>query len=227
MKRISFFIKKIIPFVRARYAPRGARLSFAGSGEDLIIDDLLKKYKISTPTYIDIGAYHPVFGNNTYYFYRKGLFGVMVEPNTHQYELIKKKRPRDICINAGVGTTVSESDFYLFDRDTRNTFSAKEALAWEKSSGNKPEIKKMKIINLERIIKEYLNGQTPDLVSIDTEGYEMEVLRGLNWKIKPRVFCIEVISSSNEENVEVFKFMNDKGYKVVGRTMFNAIFCLN
>ena len=36
------FVKRVIRFIRARYAPRGARMSFAGSGEDLIIADLFK-----------------------------------------------------------------------------------------------------------------------------------------------------------------------------------------
>ena len=221
---ISAFLKRGFNFLKARYAPRGARISFSGSGEDLIISDLLKEKGISKVSYIDIGAYHPVFGSNTYYFYKHGGHGVLVEPNADMCKKIRDKRSRDICINAGVGKEDGEADFYMFERATRNTFSKDEARAWEKLSGNKALIRKHHIISLNTIIRNHCAGKVPDLVSIDTEGYEVDILSGFNWSRRPKVFCIEVSSSSGNENLGVYELMEEHGYKLVSKTNVNSIF---
>src|SRR5580693_625305 len=68
------------PLSPGRLLPPYAHLSFAQQGEDLIAEDLLHWFKISKPTYLDIGANDPIHNNNTYLFYTKGARGVLVEP---------------------------------------------------------------------------------------------------------------------------------------------------
>lgn len=218
------FFHRLINFIKARYAPRGAQHSFSGAGEDLIIADIFKKFGIKKPKYIDVGAHHPVFGNNTYYFYGNGGRGVLVEPNASMCEKIRTKRPKDICISAGVGGADGEADFYSFMRDTRSTFSPVEAGAWEELSGDKPSVSKKEIVSLNTLISKHLDGGCPDLISIDTEGYEVEILSRFSWSCRPKVFCIEMTSSSGGENSEVYEIMKAHGYSLVGRTLVNAIF---
>ncbi|OHA88810.1 MAG: hypothetical protein A2741_00410 [Candidatus Zambryskibacteria bacterium RIFCSPHIGHO2_01_FULL_43_27] len=226
---ISAFLKRGFNFIKARYAPRGARISFSGSGEDLIMYDFLANKGIDNFSYIDIGAHHPFFGNNTYLFYRKGGRGVLVEPNSIQYREILRVRGRDKCLNVGVGRENGESAFYTFSRNTRNTFSQSEAHAWEAKSGEKAKVEKRKIFSLDYIIENFCVN-IPHIISIDTEGYEVEVLSGFSWKKRPLLFCIEVIASSgsifDSENVDnpVYKIMEDQGYKLIAKTPVNAIF---
>ncbi len=220
------FVKRAIRFIRARYAPRGARLSFAGSGEDLIIADLFKHLGVKKPTYIDIGAYHPVYGSNTYYFYRLGSRGVLVEPNSQMCLKSRSARPRDVCIDAGVGRDDGSIDFYSFTRDTRNTFSKEEALSWQKTSGEVPTISKKKVVSINKLINDFFPDSSPDLVSIDTEGYELEILNGFDWSSMPKVFCIETVSSSGINNDEVSVLMGKHGYRLVGKTKVNEIYAI-
>ena len=49
-----------------------AKVSYAQSGEDLILDGICDFLKIEKPTYLDIGAADPIDGNNSYLFYKKG-----------------------------------------------------------------------------------------------------------------------------------------------------------
>ena len=49
-----------------------SQLSYAQSGEDLILAHLFYKLNIAKPTYLDIGANHPSFISNTYFFYLRG-----------------------------------------------------------------------------------------------------------------------------------------------------------
>lgn len=213
------FFEKIIPFIKARYAPRGARQYFSESGEDIVMNNILRKFGVKKVFYIDIGANDPIFGNNTCLFYRAGGQGVLIEPNPALCQKIENKRPRDVCVNAGVGRSDSEADFFSFpNRSTRSTFSKAQAEAWEKSSGHKAYIQKQKILSLDTIINEYCHGRVPDLVSIDAEGFDEEILLGFNWSKRPKIFCIE------NQNGNIVPLMQKQGYKLSAQIFQNAIF---
>ena len=213
-------LQRIMPFMKARFAPKGARISFSQYGEDLIIKNILKKEGIKDITYIDIGTHHPYFGNNTYLFYKSGGKGVLVEPNSEMCKVIENKRPRDICLNAGAGSQDGEADFYEFKQSTRNTFSKANAEEQEKRVGENSEVKKRKIIPLNTIVDEYFKDKDISFVSIDAEGLDFDILSSFNFSKRPKVFCIE----SNTEDHRVDNFMKEKGYKCVAQIFQNAIF---
>jgi len=225
---VKTFFVRLGRFFRARYAPRGARQSFSGSGEDIIISDILTSLKVKNILYVDVGAHHPVFGNNTYLFYRSGEQGVLVEPNPTLCKIILKKRPRDICLSVGVGKENGEGVFFTFSHNTRNTFSLDEARAWEEQSGEKAKEEKRKIFSLDYIIDTYCS-RTPDIVSIDTEGYDFEILSGYSWKKRPKIFCIEVVASSGVQDLNngeenIYSLMKKNGYTLTAQTPINVIF---
>jgi len=224
MKNKPFFTR-LFKFFKVRYTPRGAQFSFSGEGEDLIVKNIFSKLKIDKVFYIDVGAHHPVYGNNTYLFYINGGQGILVEPNKILCEEIRNKRPRDICLNSGVGSTDDEADFFSFKRNTRNTFSKKEAEAWEKLSGDKAKIVKQRIISLNSIINDHCTDLTPDFISIDTEGFEYEILMGFNWQIRPKIFCLEIVSSSKNINYSnLDSLMTKNGYVLCAKTIVNSIY---
>jgi FkbM family methyltransferase len=210
-------LKKILPFIKARFAPRGARQIFSQYAEDIIMLDILKKKGIHRPSYIDIGAHHPIFGNNTYLFYRAGGDGVLVEPNPEMCRIAEKKRPRDTVVNAGAGARDGEADFYMFSQSTRSTFSKEQAREWEFTSGQKPTVEKKRIISLDSIFRDYCTGGAPDIVSIDAEGLDAEIIGGLSWKARPKIFCIESDGALDA-------LMKQHGYELKARIFQNSIF---
>ena len=49
--------------------PLPGKLSYAQQGEDIVLWQMLRgALGIERPTYLDIGAHHPVFNTNTFYF---------------------------------------------------------------------------------------------------------------------------------------------------------------
>ncbi|MHB1316568.1 MAG: FkbM family methyltransferase, partial [Minisyncoccota bacterium] len=78
-------------------------VSYSQNGEDIIINTLSTFLKITKPTYIDIGAFHPKNLNNTLLFFKKGSHGINIEPNEEMYKLFQKQRRGDINLNVGVG----------------------------------------------------------------------------------------------------------------------------
>lgn len=214
------FFRKAIRFLRARYAPRGARQSFSQAGEDLVIDTIFAKRNISKPFYIDIGAHDPIFGNNTYLFYRAGGKGVLIEPNLSYTEKIKSKRPKDICINAGVGGEDGEREFFAFKRSTRSTFSKEQAEDWQKQSGQKPTVEKKRILSLNTIVRDFVKENEIDMLSIDTEGLDVEILESYNWSKRPKIICVEY----QEDEGKIMGIMKDHGYMLVAKIFQNAVF---
>src|SRR5919106_1421865 len=69
--------------------PPGAHVSYAQAGEDLVVNFIFESLKARTISYLDIGAYDPVYLSNTYYFYRRGHRGVLVEPNVAMCEKLR------------------------------------------------------------------------------------------------------------------------------------------
>ncbi len=209
--------KKLWPFLKARFAPRGARQIFSQYAEDIIMLDILKKQGITRPSYIDIGAHHPIFGNNTYLFYRAGGTGVLVEPNPEMCHIAEKKRPRDTIVNAGAGGRDGEADFYMFSQSTRSTFSKEQAREWEFTSGQKPTVTKRQILSLDSIFATYFKNEAPHIVSIDAEGLDAEIVSGLSWKVRPKIFCIESDGALDD-------IMKSHGYELKARIFQNSIF---
>jgi FkbM family methyltransferase len=197
-------------------------ISFSQSGEDLIIKKAFEELGIKNPSYIDVGCHHPIFGNVTYLSYKNDSKGVVIEPNNKLCNIIQQKRSKDICINGGVGNNDGEDDYYSFKRDTRNTFSKQQADEWKSQSGQEYKIEKIKVYSLNSIINKYFYNKTPDLISLDTEGYEEKILSSFNWDYKPKIFCIE---SAGRKDVLNSLFIA-KGYSVYAETPANTIFKL-
>jgi FkbM family methyltransferase len=228
---LSRFARKCISgvyVVRAKAQP-----SFSQVGEDVIINYLFRQLRIERPSYLDIGANFPVVGNNTYFFYNKGCRGVCIEPDPELYDKIRKARPGDTVINAGVGLNGNvTADLYIFPHPYTgwNTFSKSEAENKEKETGVKPrEIRPTPLKTINEVIAAHFKP-CPNFLSIDVEGLDLEILRSLDYtKYRPEVICAETTSfsvSHKEEKIEeIGRFLATKGYFAYADTFVNTIFC--
>lgn len=203
--------------------------SFSQSGEDVIIDFIFYQLGIRKPSYLDIGAHHPSYLSNTYYFYQKGSSGLCIEPDPTLYQEIKKKRPRDICLNIGIGSRKDLKNFYLMDESTLNTFSKKEAETYQRYHGNQIlKIVKIPMLPINKVIKNYLVNH-PNFVSIDTEGMDFEIIKSFDLSEKrPEVFCIETLIQTGNKSFrkveEIIKHMKHHDYFIYADTLINTIF---
>lgn len=181
--------------------------SYAQCGEDLIALELLKDIKKGT--YLEIGAYHPKVFSNTYLFYKKGWRGTVVEPNERMARLYESSRSEDKVIVAGIS---KESDYYVFQEATRNTFDKQTAVSYQQSGNKLLRVEKKKTIQLGEVLKKNV-----DLLSIDTEGLDGEIVKALvKTKIRPKVIIVE-----GEGAGEV---LEKGGYTLVGKTPYSLIY---
>lgn len=208
------------------------KISFSQSGEDLIIDFLFNAIGITYPTYIDIGAHHPFYLNNTAIFYQRGCRGINVEPDPNLFPLFEKYRSFDKNLNLGVSDETGLLDFYIINVPTLNTFSKSDALTYS-LEGNYfiTEVKQINVDTFNNILELYFDRKVPDLLTIDAEGVDEIILKSINFETSPPIIiCIETISFSSVgkgvKNKKIIDFLVEKGYLLYADTNINSIFIL-
>jgi FkbM family methyltransferase len=206
--------------------------SLAQEGEDIILNKLLKYKKDGF--YIDIGAHHPFRFSNTYIFYKKGWRGINIDAYPGSMIEFKKNRDKDINLELGISSSNQNLKFYCFNEPAYNTFNELEA----KSKNEKDGISLVneiviKTSPLSDVLDKYLpNSKTQiDFISIDVEGFELEVLNSNNWeKYKPKFLLIEELKKDLTQIInesEVYKFLLGKNYKLVAKTYNTSFYQLN
>lgn len=206
--------------------------SYSQTGEDLIVKYIFDSIGISKPSFIDVGAHHPYYLNNTALFYENGCRGINIEPDISLIRPFYKIRRKDINLNIGIGESDNNLDFYIMNVPTLNTFSKEEADKYQ-NEGNYyiKEIRKVPVKNFREIIKRYNNNVYPDFLTIDAEGIDETIVKSIDYSFNPpTVICLETISFSEKghgiKNQNIISFLESKGYLVYADTYINTIFVL-
>lgn len=206
-----------------KYIFRKFNVSFANSGEDILLNKLLSRH-YKNRFYVDIGAYHPWRLSNTYFFYLRGWRGICVDANPEAIRKFKQARPLDICVNNGVSDEKSKLKYYAL-RDEFATMNSFDYTAIEKEGlvDKIKEVVSVDCITLESLLDQYLPepNYKIDFLSLDVEGFDLKVLRGNNWsKYRPTVLCVEsnrLLRPSLADDVVVY--LDSHGYELLGKTL--------
>ncbi len=206
------------------------RLSYSQMGEDLVLHDMLHLLmKLERPSYLDIGAADPINVNNTYLLYQTGSRGVLVEPNPTYVEKLRRVRPLDVVVGAGIGVDETQAaDYYVIrGRPMLNTFSTEEVARLQKESREPvvEKVLKMPLLSLNHVIATHL-GKAPDLLSTDVEGLDAAILRTLDFeRYRPAVIIAETVCMKTpRENSEITDLLLSRGYVVRGGSVYNTIY---
>ena len=204
-------------------------MSFAQSGEDIIVGFLLDYLGVQDVSYLDIGAYDPILINNTYYFYKKGHRGVLVEPNVTMCEKLESIRPEDTTLAVGIGVdAVTDAEYYVMSEPSWSTFSRAEAEHQEQITNGEVSIKEVRtlpLLNINNVMDEHFGG-APTFLSIDAEGWHIAILKSVDYdRFRPKAICIETLVSGASNTIpEIPVFMETKGYIARGGSFVNTIF---
>ena len=212
----------------ANWAIGSEKVSYAQCGEDIIVDYVLAALGVGAVSYLDIGAHHPRYLSNTYYFYRQGGRGVCVEPDPNALNAFKQVRPRDICLPVGVGTSPGTADLFLMTTSTLNTFSRQEAERYQAYGTERIErVIPVEIKTVNQVLEEYFEI-APDFVSMDVEGMDLSILKGFDFeRFRPKVFCVETLTyteDGGEKKIsELSNILQGQGYLIYADTYINTI----
>jgi FkbM family methyltransferase len=196
--------------------------SYSQFGEDVVMRSLLDGRAVS---YIDVGSGHPIKGSNTYFLYKQGARGILVDPIEQNIQSSKKSRARDTVIHAGVASSLGELKFFLFEPYQFSTFD--KSISEQRVSEGIRLVKELVVplITLESL-NLYSDPKIQSFLCIDTEGFEMQVLKSNNFeKYLPDVIVIEDWArSSPNQTTEIFDFLITKGYSWHSRVGFSDIY---
>lgn len=204
--------------------------TFSQSGEDVIVKFIFDAIGIPKPNFIDIGAHHPFYLNNTALLCENGSTGINIEPDPVLFSEFPKCRRNDLNLNIGISDIDGESDFFIINVPTLNTFSKKEAENY--SAEGKyfiKEVKKIKTRTVNTIISEYSDNKFPEFLTLDAEGVDELVLTSIDYAHNfPIVICVETISFSTsgqgKKNEKIIDFLYKMGYFLYADTYINSIF---
>jgi FkbM family methyltransferase len=200
------------------------RVSFAQYAEDLILSQMRPQ---SRGFYVDVGAYHPRSGSNTYKLYLKGWTGITIEPNPDVVSSFKKMRPRDTHLTIGVSDATSELIYHKSAAANLNSFDPQ----WHQGVGV-PVLERLRIKceTLTNVLDRHRANQPIDLLSVDCEGYDMQVIESLDWsRYRPTVVIVEdLVEFCNGTKTTgpspIRSFMLDREYALASQAMFSYFY---
>lgn len=165
--------------------------SYAQDKEDLILADILKDVKEGF--YVDVGANSPTVYSVTKLFYEQGWNGINIEPLPDMFNELCAERERDININVAVSNKDGEMRLHLDGMGS----TLSETVVKDNRIENSPTI----IVEVKTLATILSDVKPKDIhfCKVDVEGFEKQVLEGMDWNYRPWVFCME----STKPNTEI------------------------
>lgn len=170
--------------------------------------------------FIDIGAFDGIKYSTSKFFEDIGWNGICIEPNPIIFELLKKNRrceKLNLCISKG---NTSVEDFLLVMRDGPDMLSGifrnyhpkhLERVDREIDYSGDKQILKIPTMRpndlLENVFNKY-NISELDILSIDTEGSEVEILSNIDFE-KYSINIIIVEHNFNEDEIKEIVYKNN------------------
>ncbi|MEM7554817.1 MAG: FkbM family methyltransferase, partial [Cyanobacteria bacterium P01_A01_bin.84] len=173
--------------------------------------------------FVDVGAGHPIYLSNTYFFERNGWDGVCIDADKKQVELLKTVRKNVEW--AAVAPEEGEIEFFQSLLPELSTTLQKDEYQGLLKSQFKKDTVKVPAFRLETILEKYNIGII-DVLNIDVEGAELDVWQTFNYqKHQPKVVIMEYYTWGLADNADkIKKFFSKLPYNLAHTTCSNFIF---
>lgn len=154
--------------------------------------------------YIELGANDGAFQSNTKWLEENsGWSGILIEPSVVGYDACLKTRPNNRVFNcACVSFDYNESEVY-------GNFNGHAMASVNGNRLNDPNLVSVKARTLQSIIDE-CGYEKIDFLSLDVEGYEFEVLKGIDLSKKQISYML--IEIYEKDKKEIFDYLCSNHY---------------
>lgn len=180
--------------------------------------------------YIDVGAYDGITWSNSVALDELlNWKGICIEPNPTVFEKLKSLRPNAQCINAGCYSYVAQKKFWKITgraemlsgfKDNYDSQHIERINRETKACNGTIEEIEIPIITLQNLIVENDIKQV-DYLSVDVEGAELEVLKGLGI-YTPHLISVE----DNGYTAEPHNYLLDIGYRFLKKVAGDCFYRL-
>jgi hypothetical protein len=187
----------------------------------------------SQRTYIELGAFHPIYYSNSIYFRRNGWIGISYDPNPDFRILWRIFRRGDKFVNKAVTPQQSKtgkSEFFFMERGIDLTSSMIETHAASHSElyGITYRSEYVPSISIREVLDNFMDetGHPPELLLIDVEGMDRALLQSI-CTLKdvgklPKWIFMEVLDGKVEEAI----LISSKKYELFGSVGPNILLSL-
>jgi FkbM family methyltransferase len=167
--------------------------------------------------FVEVGANHPKEGSQTWLLEQKGWRGVLVEPQERLYKQLCEHRPRCHVFRAACSAPgrTGFADLHI-PEEGLNGFATLErnvddfGIRYERTE-------RVELMTLDAVLARAGNPKV-DFISIDTEGTELDVLRGIDLRQqRPGLILLE----DKGQSLAKHRYLRAQGYKLVKRTELN------
>jgi len=176
---------------------------------------VLKFFGLKRGIFVEVGANDPVAGSQTWLLEQNGWRGVLVEPQSRHYERLcaQRKNSQVFRVACSAPGQEGEMDLLLASEDGSSTLRKQRDTHGTQFVGTE----RVKITTLDNVLRSAGIEQI-DFLSLDVEGHEVQVLRGLDFAtFRPALILIE----DGVRDLSRHRFLRARGYKLVKRTSLN------
>ena len=175
-----------------------------GQPLDMLLDSIFKK---DNGFFIELGANDGLTQSNTAFLeFNRGWKGILIEPSANAYEQCCRNRPESTCFNLACVSSTFSGD------EIKGDFNGGLMSSVDGIRNGSTSIISVKVSTLEKIL-DSMGVSFIDFLSLDTEGYELEILKGLNLdKYRPKYMLIEIYT---KEYSTLLEFLCERGYMLV------------
>lgn len=204
-------------------------MTYAQCGEDEIVMDY---FGGRIGVYVDVGAFDGVTNSNTYALQLAGWRGVCVEPSPIAFNRLVEKRLSFAteCVQCAC---VDKSDVGIMPFVLLDSIPQFSGLSPDHEKIKRecdvmgvtvhPMVINVQAVTLDEVLYQSVLGINQiDFISIDTEGTELDVLRGFDLdRWKPQLLCVEC---NDWRSVGLNGYLVMRGYRVLHTMEINTIF---
>ena len=204
------------------FSKKQSRTYYSQFGEDVVLRELMGK-RHPKGSYLDIGCYHPRKHSNTYFLYKLGWSGMLIDIEKAKLIACKMIRPRDKTLLCAVSNSKGTVPFYAPKK-----YSVLTSLI--KLNDKFKQIGTVEQKTISEIIDIDLNGNCPTVLSIDIEGKDYDAIKGINFKRHtPKFILIECWNDFDIDKIlqgKIHRKLTENNYKLVSWTINTLIYRL-
>jgi len=208
-------------------AGRSARISYAHTGEDRLIDAILKPIITQKGFYVEVGCNEPIFISNTFSLYKRGWHGICIDANEKLIKKYARLRPKDIAISALVSNEKIIRDYFIC---ANNVLSSTEQMNIDIKDEPGFEVVQTQQLEPESLTEILDRCKAPsifELLSVDAEEHDLQVLQSLDFtKYAPKLIVVEseTFDPSKPKDDLIYQLVMSKGYSFEGSVLKNLYF---
>jgi FkbM family methyltransferase len=175
--------------------------------ESTLSDKLEEYLKESNGFYIECGANDGLFQTNTLFLEHRGWSGLLIEPSPNAFEDLILNRSPITNYFENCALVRSNKMLFVYGDFDGHPMSSVNSVRRGTETKLKIEAKTLQtILNCRNITK-------VDFFSLDVEGYELEVLKGLDFSLNPPGWLL--IEIYRKDFKKINRFLKFRGYHLI------------